>query len=237
MQGIGAQRGQGRRGALFGINLAAIGRKDLDGAGDGANLRTAADARRYEHAAHQQGGSSQGSDAEEVHRLFKRAAGMAVAKLRCLTLERRTQPHGIAIPQLNPANAAVAVKQPIRGVEIFERELAIARPLLLEDGVHPAQAGFGQGQVAGRIAAQPVALGFERQLGEFLAAGPELHAGLMGAQRLPGLGDGRWPLSPGPLQRRLGQRKPGQAHLRRGQARLQGFELRRGNQAGVAARP
>ena len=172
-----------------------------------------------------------------MHRLLQWAAGVAVAELRCLALEGRAQSHRIAIAQLNPADAAVAVEQPIGGVEIFERELAIARALLLEDGVHTAQAGFRQGQITGRIAAQPVALGFERQLGELLAAGPELHAGLMGAQRLPGLSDGLWPLPPGPLQRRLGQSTPGPAHLRRSQARFQGFELRRGNQAGVAARP
>jgi len=78
---------------------------------------------------------------------------MVITQLWRLTLQGRAQAHRIAVAQLNPANAAIAVKQPIGGVEILQGKIAVAGVLLLEDGVHPAQARFLQRQLTGWIAA------------------------------------------------------------------------------------
>ena len=161
MQRIGLQGGQGRGRTLLGIDLLPVGRVDLHRTGDGTDLGTAADAGGQQHATHQQARAHQRRQTEQMGSLLQGAARVDVAQHRRFTLQRRAKLNGIAIAQLDGANAPVTMKQTIGGIEILQGEVAIGIAWLLEDGVHPAQPQCLHGQLTGGITADAVAPVFE----------------------------------------------------------------------------
>ena len=172
-----------------------------------------------------------------MHRLLERAAGLGIAQFWRLTLQRRPQPHHIAVAQVNGTNAPIAMEQAVGGVEVLEAEVAVAGALALEDGVHPAEARILQGQLTAGVAAQAYPLLAEGQGGHPLAAGPKFHQGLALRERPPGGTDPSGALGPGPLQGGPGQLHPGLAHRDGRQAGQERIEARGDAQAGAAARP
>ena len=158
---------------------------------------------------------------------------MEVAQLGRLSLQGRTQLDRITVAQLNPADAPVPVKESIRGAEVLQGKVPVAGTLALENRVNPAQARVRQGQLAGGVPAEAIALGLEVELLELLLLHPELKTGLVLQQRRQGAADRLRTRPPGSAEGCPGGSCPRLTNGRRGKA----IQARGGAQAGVAVRP
>jgi hypothetical protein len=137
---------------------------------------------------------------------------MVVAQHRCIPLERRAQPHRIAIAQADRFDAPVAVEQAVGGVEILQGVIAIAGTGALENRVHPAHTRHLQRQLTARIAADALAPAIEINAQQALISLPELRDRLPVPQLLPGLADGFRPATAFPdtlPTQGLQEREPG----------------------------
>ena len=209
VQRIALQGGQRRGGALLRVNLLATGREDLHRAGDAADPGPPSHGGRRQHRAHQQCRTHQAAHTQPVHGLLQRTPRVPVAQHRRITLQRRAEPHRIAIAQLDRANAAVAMEETIGGIEVLEGDIAIADPRALKNGVHPAHAGHLHRQLTGGIPADADPFPLENQAGEALIALPELGHSLTLAQLPPGLRDRLAPAAGGSAAHSLQELAPG----------------------------
>jgi len=105
---------------------------------------------------------------------------MAVAEGGRLA-QGRSQLHRIAIAQGDGADAAVVPVEAIGGVEVLQHPVAVLGPVLLEEGMHPAEAGIRQGQLTAWIPTDAQALRSEETLLDQPVALPELQPRLAGA--------------------------------------------------------